>query len=83
MEKTLELKLNAPRLLRFVAEGHHTKTSRPYSDPLCSVGEAPSNKPIVGVFGYGYTVSYKWLSQANGVGSPRAPLVSCPCTAGI
>ncbi|MBO1436040.1 hypothetical protein J3L12_02325 [Meiothermus sp. CFH 77666] len=85
MEKTIQLKLKAPRLLKFVSEGHHKKVSRPYADSLSNLGEASSGKPVVGFFGYSYTVSYSWVSQGSALdpASSRVSLVSCPCGAGI
>lgn len=85
MEKTIQLKLKAPRLLRFVSEGHHKRVSRPYADPLSNLGEASSGKPVVGFFGYSYSVSYSWVNSSSALNpaSARVPLVSCPCGAGI
>lgn len=85
MEKTLQLRLKAPRLLRFVSEGHHKRALRPYADPLSNLGGASSDKPAVGFISYSYSVSYSWVNPASALdpASARVPLVSCPCGAGI
>lgn len=85
MEKTIHLKLKAPRLLRFVSEGHHKKVLRPYADPLSNLGEASSGKPVAGLISYSYTVSYSWVSKATALdpASARISLVGCPCGAGF
>lgn len=72
MEKTIQFELKAPRLLRFVSEGHHKKASRPYADPLSSLGGASSGKPVVGVFSYSYSVSYSWVTPASALGPASA-----------
>jgi hypothetical protein len=85
MEKTLQFKLKAPRLLRFVSEGHHKRTLRPYTDPLSNIGETSPVKPVAGFISYSYTVSYSWVSNGSALdpASTRVPLVTCPCGVGI
>jgi len=39
MEKTIQFKVVAPRILRFVSEGRHKKALRPYVDPLANLDE--------------------------------------------
>lgn len=84
MEKTIQLTLKTPRLLRFVSEGHHKKASRPYADPMCNFGGAPSDKPVVGLIAYSYSVNYSWIPQfAYDPASARTSSVSCPCGVGL
>lgn len=80
MEKTVQLRSKAPRLLNFVSEGRHKKATVLIANPLCNLGGSSADKPFVGFFGY--TVAYTWIPKE--LNNPeQIPSVTCPCAAGI
>jgi hypothetical protein len=85
MEKTIQVKLKAPRLLRFVAEGRHRRPVRPYTNPLLEFDtQDEKRKHVVGMFSYSYTVSYSWLTPSSQVELKPSPVaLTCPCGVGI
>lgn len=85
MEKVIHVKVGAPRILRFVAEGRHRKTTRRVSDAQNTLSTGVGKKPVAGFIAYSYSVSYKWLTPASAVEPTRnkALAVTCPCGAGI
>ena len=65
MKKRIQMEVGAPRILRFVTEGRHRKTPRSVVDAHNTLSGSIGRKPVVGVFAYSYTVSYKWLTPSS------------------
>lgn len=88
MEKTIQFKVAAPRILRFFSEGRHKKASRTYVDPLANFDERVLSKPVAGIISYSWSVSYTWVpSEFRGIapepGYAGVRPLTCPCGATI
>ena len=85
MKKRMQMEVGAPRILRFVTEGRHRKTPRSVVDAHSTLSGCIGRKPVVGVFAYSYTVSFKWLTPSSATNPFRngAPAVTCPCGTGV
>ncbi len=84
MEKSIHLEVNTRRILRFVAEGRHRKSARSVVDAHSALAANVEHKPkpVMGVFSYSYTVSYKWLTPATALDPSRNSALAAPCPCG-